>query len=65
MAVQDDGQGFDPAETPRPASEDRGLGLASLHERARMIHADLDLWSQAGRGTRLSFTIPIHNGEFI
>jgi len=65
MAVQDNGQGFDPTEMPLPASADRGLGLASLHQRARMINANLDLWSQTGQGTRLSFTIPINSGEFI
>ena len=65
MTVQDNGQGFDPTEMPLPASADKGLGLASLFERARMINANLDLWSQAGQGTRLSFTIPTKNGESI
>ncbi len=63
MAVQDNGQGFDPAEMPRPGSASGGLGLASLHQRARMINANLDLWSQTGQGTRLSITIPSNNGE--
>ncbi|MEA1948110.1 MAG: histidine kinase [Thermodesulfobacteriota bacterium] len=65
MAVQDNGQGFDPAEVTLQESADKGLGLTSLYERARMINADFDLWSQKGQGTRLLFTIPIQTGELI
>ncbi len=65
MAIQDNGQGFNPAEVTLQEPADRGLGLSSLQERARMINADFDLWSQKGQGTRLSFTIPIRTGELI
>jgi PAS domain S-box-containing protein len=65
MAIQDNGQGFNPAEVTLQEPADRGLGLSSLQERARMINADFDLWSQKGQGTRLSFTIPIRTEELI
>ncbi len=56
--VEDDGRGFD--QTHRPAdSGDQGMGLAIMRERVRMMGASLELESQGGKGTRISFSFPI------
>jgi signal transduction histidine kinase len=57
--VEDDGQGFD---SPKVLNEEvtrRGLGLAAMTERMRMLHGSLDIWSREGQGTRISFVLPI------
>jgi two-component system, NarL family, sensor histidine kinase LiaS len=48
MQIGDDGRGFDPA-TVR-----RGVGLDSMIERSRSIHADLQLRSQGEPGTTIT-----------
>lgn len=55
--VEDDGLGFDVHRilTVNPAG--RGMGLASMRERARMLGGRLHLWSEMGKGTRISFSI--------
>ncbi|MHB8067324.1 MAG: PAS domain-containing protein [Desulfobaccales bacterium] len=57
--VEDDGLGFDVDRvlTVNPAG--RGMGLASMQERARMLGGRLHLWSEMGKGTRISFSIPL------
>ena len=56
--VEDDGRGFDPAELEsRPT--DTAMGLAVMRERARMMGADLELWSRKGVGTRVRFHVPV------
>ena len=53
LCVSDDGQGFDPTQTPRGT-----LGLKSMRERAREIGASFELESRPGAGTRLSVCLP-------
>ncbi len=53
LVVEDDGKGFD-----SNREEDRGLGLATMCERARMLDSSLDLWSEPGTGTRITLKIP-------
>jgi PAS domain S-box-containing protein len=55
LIIQDDGLGFDPAQLRRKA----GLGLASMRERVRMLEAELLVYSEPGRGTRLEVSIPL------
>ncbi|MBV0931877.1 sensor histidine kinase [Marinobacterium weihaiense] len=52
VQVLDDGCGL--AEGVRP-----GVGLRSMHERARYMNAELDLASARGQGLALSLTIPL------
>lgn len=54
LAVEDDGRGFDDSEVP----ENR-YGLTGMNERARMIGGELEIWSEAGRGTRIEVTVPL------
>jgi len=55
LVVQDLGAGFDPACPKRT----RGIGLASMEERARLIQADLIIDAAPGRGTRVILRVPI------
>ena len=38
----------------------RGLGLAALHERARMLGGSLEIWSRPGAGTRITCNISVN-----
>ena len=54
LAVSDNGSGFDPAR-----SRDRpSLGLASMRERVRLVHGQLDIESTPGRGTTVVAWVP-------
>ncbi|MDD2903610.1 MAG: histidine kinase [Syntrophales bacterium] len=62
-AIEDNGRGFDPQAARQRESGQRGIGLATMHERARMAGGRLKIWSRPGAGTRLTFTIPREKGE--
>ncbi len=53
LVVEDNGKGFD-----FNREEARGLGLATMYERARLLNSSLDLWSESGRGTKITLKIP-------
>jgi len=59
LLVEDDGKGFDVKQAMIRDFDERGLGLAAMEERVRMLGGFLDIWSEVGRGTKISFTIPI------
>jgi two-component system sensor histidine kinase UhpB len=61
--IGDDGKGFNIEEVSARNITERGLGLATLSERIRMLGGSLHLWSQEGKGTRISFTIPIEERQ--
>jgi len=48
MTIKDDGTGFDPAVAAR------GLGLATMRERLRLIGGDLVVSSKLGKGTEVT-----------
>ena len=50
LVVEDDGVGFDPAES---AVRERGVGLLGMRERAALIGADLQVESKPGDGTSI------------
>lgn len=52
LRVEDDGAGFDQDQ------DARGLGLASMHERAEEFDGKLDVSSRPGAGTFLNFSVP-------
>jgi signal transduction histidine kinase len=63
VLVEDDGNGFDVKEAlTRPAAE-RGLGLSTMQERARMLGGQLDVRSEQGKGTRITLTVPVRKGH--
>lgn len=51
LAIEDDGDGFDPAAVSR--SMEGGFGLASMRERVEQIGGTLDVHTAPGTGTRI------------
>ena len=56
LVIEDDGQGFDLSEINKDSS--RGMGLAAMQERLYIVGGSLEIRSQKGQGTRLTFSIP-------
>jgi two-component system sensor histidine kinase UhpB len=52
LEVTDDGTGFN------PGSEERGLGLDGMAERARLVNGEFDIKAAPGHGTKLKLTVP-------
>jgi PAS domain S-box-containing protein len=57
LTIADDGRGFD---TTRRVERDKGLGLVSMSERARIIGGTVTIVSSANQGTRVQATIPMN-----
>jgi len=55
LLIKDNGIGFDPASNTNNA----GLGIASMTERAHLIQGDLSLESQPGKGTAIELAAPL------
>jgi PAS domain S-box-containing protein len=56
--LEDNGEGFEVPKVVASDSRKRGLGLTAMDERVRMMGGSLQMWSQTGIGTRISFFIP-------
>jgi signal transduction histidine kinase len=61
--VKDNGKGIDVKEISARSPAEKGMGLAAMHERARMVGSSLKIWTQQGKGTQISFMIPTKKGE--
>ena len=59
LVLEDNGAGFDLTQVVGRRDAGRGMGLATLNERARMLGGTLKIRSQPGSGTRLTCTIPV------
>jgi PAS domain S-box-containing protein len=57
LCVQDSGAGFDPQEAMRG----RGLGLTSMKERLALVHGQLSIHSELGRGTTIQARVPLRS----
>jgi hypothetical protein len=57
IVIEDDGRGFD------PAGESAGRGLANLQLRASQAGGTLAVESQAGKGTRVTLSLPFARKE--
>ena len=56
LSVHDDGKGFDP-------SQDAGLGILGMQERAAHLAGNLEVNSAPGRGTTVAFSLPLPRGH--
>jgi PAS domain S-box-containing protein len=59
FSVEDDGIGFDMESVFTRQAPEKGLGLAAMDERIRMLGGFLDIKSQKEWGTKITFILPI------
>ena len=57
--IVDDGQGFDYEALLKTPGQERGLGLAGMHERAVLLDGKLDIHTVPGQGTTIQVSIPL------
>ena len=60
ITVQDDGQGFDPANRALSTGH---YGLLGLQERAHLVEGTLSVNSSDGKGTTLEFRVPLATAD--
>lgn len=58
LSVKDDGVGFDP-EQVRPGTGGSKFGLVGMRERAELLSGSMEIQSAPGRGTKLTFLLPM------
>lgn len=63
VLIQDDGKGFEVDEVLADRPKARRFGLATIKERVQLIGGSLDLKSELGSGTTITFTVPAGRGE--
>ncbi len=61
--VEDDGVGFDQARIVETDPAEKGMGLAIMAERVHILGGSLDLKSQPGEGTCISFSLPMRDAR--
>jgi signal transduction histidine kinase len=61
MRVEDNGIGFDTEDITGRDAGDKGLGLATMHERARMLKGSLQIRSRKAGGNTITLTVPLHD----
>jgi PAS domain S-box-containing protein len=61
--LQDNGTGFDVEQTLARKAPGSGLGLAAMKERVKMLGGTLVIDSEPGKGTRISFSMPLDPGQ--
>jgi PAS domain S-box-containing protein len=61
--LADDGQGFDLEQVLAREPSRRGLGLAAMQERGRMLGGKLKIKSQPGQGTEIILSVPVGKSE--
>jgi PAS domain S-box-containing protein len=59
LQVEDDGEGFD----VHRVSENDGLGIAGMRERAVLAGGRLEIRTSPGRGTAVQFRVPVNGRE--
>lgn len=66
ITVQDNGCGFDPTNWQQDTAQNHDhLGLLSMKERAESLGGHMEIESSSGCGTRLTFRLPMPNGEHL
>lgn len=62
FVVADDGTGFDLNGCLKRGDSKMSLGLTTMNERVWMMGGVFELWSRAGEGTRITFSVPVGTG---
>jgi len=57
LAVSDEGAGWDTGE--QPVANLSGFGLFGIQQRVEMLGGEVSVWSESGRGTRVTITMPL------
>ncbi len=57
--ISDDGQSFDYESIQKTPGQERGLGLAGMHERAVLLDGTLTIFTVPGQGTTIEARIPL------
>jgi two-component system sensor histidine kinase UhpB len=63
FSLEDDGVGFDVSQVLARDATRRGLGLAALDQRSRMLGGACQIWSRPGAGTKIVCTVPVKQTE--
>jgi len=63
IVIKDNGKGFDMEAVHARTFENRGLGLVTMQERARMLGGNMKIETRPGCGTHLQFTVPVDKGS--
>jgi signal transduction histidine kinase len=61
--IEDNGKGFDMHAVADRDVDRKGLGLDIMKERAGMLGGVLEVSSEKGKGTRVTFRVPVAGGE--
>jgi signal transduction histidine kinase len=59
LAVEDDGQGFDPDAQVKLTHHPKGIGLIGMRERLESVGGQLEIISQSGSGACITASIPL------
>jgi two-component system sensor histidine kinase NreB len=62
LLIEDDGRGFSDDDTPH-RSQDSGLGLTSMRERAALVGGSLTVEFAAGQGTSIYVRVALPHSE--
>lgn len=63
LVFDDNGVGFDAAESFGRSTGRKGFGLTTMQERARMLGGHLQIWGQKGTGCKIRLEIPLERRE--
>jgi signal transduction histidine kinase len=62
FSIADDGNGFNERALDAKGPEGKGLGLETMKGRCQMAGGILTIWSEAGKGTRITLSFPTEPG---
>jgi signal transduction histidine kinase len=62
LEVEDQGKGFEPPPLEGPQATERveHIGLRGMRDRVALLGGTFQLFSQPGKGTRITVKVPIH-----